>query len=101
MIEIEKVQRNIEIGYTMSVYGTHENIHSQMITDIETLMTQLKQVSKLPIPVVIGSLSNEDKQKIALDKYPPLIVNGEEYWIPKYDAMTEQRNAFIDGLNYR
>jgi hypothetical protein len=56
MTEIEKVQRNIEIGYTMAVYGTHENLHKQMLTDIETLIEQIKQGSKLPMHDVSGSL---------------------------------------------
>jgi len=55
MNEIERVQRNIEIGYTMAVYGTRDNLHKQMLTDIETLYKHIEQGSKLPMHDVIQS----------------------------------------------
>lgn len=38
MTEIEKIKDRISKGYTMSIYGTRENIHEQMVDDINSLL---------------------------------------------------------------
>ena len=51
MDKIEKIKKRIEIGYTMSVYGTKENLYWTMRKDIQTLMIHIDK-QKLPIDLV-------------------------------------------------
>lgn len=44
MRNIEDIQRNFDIGYTMAVYGTREAIHEQMWQDINALLEINKQL---------------------------------------------------------
>ena len=55
MTDIEKIQRNFNMGYTMTLYGTHEAWKEQMNEDIETLLEALKQVKN---DVSLDSINN-------------------------------------------
>lgn len=68
MTEIERVKSNIEIGYTMAVYGTCDNLHKQMLTDIETLAKHIEQGSKLPMHDVSCSSLNDLKKQLEIEK---------------------------------
>lgn len=35
---MEEIKRRLDIGYTMSVYGSRDNIHKQMENDIKELI---------------------------------------------------------------
>ena len=37
---MKDIKRRVEIGYTVSVYGTRESIYNQMLKDIESLLEE-------------------------------------------------------------
>ena len=45
-MNIEEIQNRFEIGYTMALYGTRENIHEQMNNDIKKLLIDKKALQE-------------------------------------------------------
>lgn len=43
-MEVEKIQARFDKGYTMAIYGTHENIHEQMNNDIKELLEAINYI---------------------------------------------------------
>ena len=41
--------------------------------------------------------TQEEIEQLALSIYPIYMINGDEYWIPRYDAREEKRTCYVDG----